>query len=181
MYIFIKCYVPIYTVTYIYNLELSKYLCKTSIRLQSCRRLLYWLKELSKGCKAGYAKFLFSECWISCNAGPKCTKWFIQYLIRISHEFCNPSGVLLIILWSLWNLTCVPAAMLQWGYRIKTEHPFLVLVSARRRGRWQSHLTEAIAEVRWRASARVWGLKLKPRFGWAVLIRIITRRARILA
>ena len=44
------------------------------------------------------------------------------------------------------------------GYRIKTEHPFLVEVSAQRRGRWQSHLTEAIAEVRWRASARVWGL-----------------------
>ena len=59
-------------------------------------------------------------------------------------------------------------------YRIKTEHPFLVEVSARRRGRWQSHLTEAIAEVRWGASARVWGLILQPRFGWAVLIRIIT-------
>ena len=65
-------------------------------------------------------------------------------------------------------------------YRIKTEHPFLVEVSARRRGRWQSHLTEAIAEVRWRASARVWGLKLQPRFGWAVLIRIITRHHLIL-
>ena len=65
-------------------------------------------------------------------------------------------------------------------YRIKTEHPFLVEVSARRRGRWQSHLTEAIAEVRWRASARVWGLKLQPRFGWAVLIRIITRHRLIL-
>ena len=64
---------------------------------------------------------------------------------------------------------------------IKTGHPFLVEVSAQRRGRWQSHLTEAIAEVRLRASARVWGLKLLPRFGWAVLIRIITRRARILA
>ena len=33
-------------------------------------------------------------------------------------------------------------------YRIKTGHQFLVEVSTRRRGRWQSHLTEAIAEVR---------------------------------
>ena len=65
-------------------------------------------------------------------------------------------------------------------YRIKTEHPFLVEVSARRRGRWQSHLTEAIAEVRWCASARAWGLKLQPRFGRAVLIRIITRHHLIL-
>ena len=64
---------------------------------------------------------------------------------------------------------------------IKTGHPFLVEVSGRRWGRWQSHLTEVIAEVRWRASARVWGLKLQPRFGWIVLIRIITRHARILA
>ena len=65
-------------------------------------------------------------------------------------------------------------------YRIKTEHPFLVEVSARRRGRWQSPFAEAIAEVRWRASARVWGLKLQPRFGWAVLIWIITRHHLIL-
>ena len=65
--------------------------------------------------------------------------------------------------------------------RITIGHPFLVELSARRRGRWQSHLTETIAEVRWRASARVWGLKLQPRFGWTVLIRIITRHARILA
>ena len=39
--------------------------------------------------------------------------------------------------------------------RIKTRYPFLIEVSARRRGRWQSHLTKAIAEARWRASARV--------------------------
>ena len=70
-----------------------------------------------------------------------------------------------------WMLVC----------SIKNGHPFLVEVSARRRGRWQSHLTEAIAEVRWRASALVFGLKLQPRFGWTVLIRIITRHARILA
>ena len=41
------------------------------------------------------------------------------------------------------------AAIFSWPqcvYRIKTEHPFLVEVSARRRGRWKGHLTEAIAE-----------------------------------
>ena len=58
-------------------------------------------------------------------------------------------------------------------YRTKAGHPFLVEVSVRRRGRWQSHLTKAIAEIRWRASAQVWGLKLQPRYGWAVLIRTL--------
>ena len=33
---------------------------------------------------------------------------------------------------------------------------------------------KVIAEVRWRASARVWGLELQPRFEWTVLIQIIT-------
>ena len=42
-------------------------------------------------------------------------------------------------------------------WNIKTGHPFLVEVSARTPGQWQSHLTVAIAEVRWCASARVWG------------------------
>ena len=59
--------------------------------------------------------------------------------------------------------------------RIKSGHPILVEVSARRPAWWQSPLTGAMAEVRWRASARVWGLKLQPRFGWAILIWFIAR------
>ena len=39
--------------------------------------------------------------------------------------------------------------------RIKTGDPSLVEVSAQRRRRWQSHPTDAIAEIRRRASARV--------------------------
>ena len=80
----------------------------------------------------------------------------------------------------MWYIKSINHVCVCFLYGIKTEHPFLVEVSVRSWGRWQSHLTEAIAEVRWRASARVWGLKLQPRFGWAVLIRIITRHHFIL-
>ena len=61
-----------------------------------------------------------------------------------------------------------------WDCRIKTRHPFLIEVSTRRRGRWQRHFPEAIAHGTCRASTRVWGIKLQPRFGWAVSIWIIT-------
>ena len=36
-------------------------------------------------------------------------------------------------------------------------------------------------DSRWCASARAWGLRLQTRFGWAALIWIMTRHARILA
>ena len=63
--------------------------------------------------------------------------------------------------------------------RIKTSHSNLVTshsnVSARGWGRWPKYFTEAKAEVKYRASARIRGPKHDTRFEWPVSILIMTR------
>ena len=48
-------------------------------------------------------------------------------------------------------------------------------VLARGRGRWLRYFTEAKAEVKYRARARIWGPKHDTRFEWPVSILIMTR------
>ena len=61
------------------------------------------------------------------------------------------------------------------GCRIKTGHSNLVSCLARGWGRWLRYFTEAKAEVKYRASARIRGPKHDTRFEWPVSILIMTR------
>ena len=59
--------------------------------------------------------------------------------------------------------------------RIKTGHSILGHVLARGWGCWLRYFTEAKAEVKYRASARIRGPKHDTRFEWPVSILIMTR------